>query len=68
MLEDEEIREKTGREMEILNMASNKFKDKLSIIMNSEEKRTEMGNNGQKSIKRFSKEHICSKFFDFITT
>mgnify|MGYP006248437021 FL=1 len=30
MLEDEEIREKTGKEMEILNMASNKFKDKLS--------------------------------------
>lgn len=46
----------------------NKFKDKLSIIINSEEKRTEMGNNAQKSIKRFSKEHICSKFFDFITT
>lgn len=30
MLEDEEVREKTGREMEILNMASEKFKDKLS--------------------------------------
>lgn len=29
MLEDEEIREKEGREMEIINMATAKFKDKL---------------------------------------
>lgn len=32
MLEDEELREKQGREMEILNMASQKFKDKLSEL------------------------------------
>jgi len=32
MLEDEELREKQGREMEILNMASKKFKENLSEL------------------------------------
>ena len=30
MLEDETVREKEGREMEILSLATNKYKDKLS--------------------------------------
>jgi hypothetical protein len=32
MLEDEELREKQGREMEILNMASKKFRENLSQL------------------------------------
>ena len=34
MLEDENIREQTGREMEILNMASQKAKEKLQVYHN----------------------------------
>jgi hypothetical protein len=34
MLEDEEIRERTGREMEILNLATNKYKEKLQEYHN----------------------------------
>jgi len=38
MLEDEELREKQGKEMEILNMASKSFKEKLSDLHTYEDK------------------------------
>ena len=34
MLEDEELREKEGREIEILSLATERFKEKLSQLHN----------------------------------
>ena len=41
MLEDEELREQQGKEMEILNMASQKFKEKFSDLHNYEDKQAD---------------------------
>jgi hypothetical protein len=41
MLEDEELREQQGKEMEILNMASQKFREKLSDLHDYEDKQTD---------------------------
>jgi len=43
------------------------FKNKLEYLMNNEDERIRMGKNASESIKRFDKEMICDKIFEFIT-
>ena len=43
------------------------FINKLISLMCDEEKLNDMGVNSTKIIKKFSRENICQKFYDFIT-
>jgi len=43
------------------------FKDKLARLMEDQSLREHMGINGKKKISTFSRDHICEKFFSFIT-
>ena len=43
------------------------FKKRLLELMDSEEKREQMGRKAQESIKAFSVEHITEQFYSFIT-
>ena len=42
------------------------MKDRLQRLMKDEELRKTMGDNAQQSIKRFDKDEICQRFYDFI--
>lgn len=44
-----------------------RFSDKLSLLMNNKELREKLGSNALQSIQRFSKEKICDEFHQFIT-
>lgn len=55
MLEDEEIRERTGREMEILNIATKKYKDKLYKYHNYADNRADLPFLNEMSIKENEK-------------
>jgi glycosyltransferase involved in cell wall biosynthesis len=44
------------------------FRRKLSQLMDNEQLRTSMGNNGRKTIKQFSIDTIGKKYLDFITS
>lgn len=43
------------------------MKEKLLYLMHDEEARKEMGTYAKRSIKKFDKEEICQRFFEFIT-
>lgn len=45
----------------------NKFIEKLSYLMTNEKELIEMSDYSKKSIRRFDKDVICQKFYDFIT-
>lgn len=42
------------------------FEAKLTQLISDEELRSKMGLNGMESIQRFSREHICESFYQFI--
>lgn len=46
----------------------NQFELRLSQLMNDENLRQKLGNNGRESIKKFSSDKICESFYRFITS